>query len=98
METIRINPEDLKEITDRLKCLIADNTLKSYHADAMVEHVTGINQGDAMRVIREINEGLYGIVEQFYLLMEKTHDFLTNANKVFIETDDSLASMVKKTN
>jgi len=92
--SIHVDKEALDAQTAKLTTLVNDETLKNYCAESIVPVLTQ-SAGEHVGLITTVNDELNEVVAQFYLLMGRTLDFLTNAGTAFIEADEGLAERIR---
>ena len=92
--TIHVDKDELDAQTANLAAILQDDSLKNYCEQSIVP-ILQQSSGDHIRLITNLNTELNETVEQFYLLMSRTYDFLTNAGTAFIQADEGLAERIR---
>jgi len=90
---IQINDAALQAQITRLTSLKNDESfsLANYFSEK-VDYILSVSSGDNADALREANAALSAAIDTFYLLLEKTYGFLTDASQAFAEKDLSLAA------
>ena len=91
---IRINPGVLAEQIARLESILNGNHNEKYYQEHLANALSA-SSGAGVDAIKELNLGVRAIITALMELVTKTHGFLTNAQTIFIEADESLARQLE---
>jgi hypothetical protein len=92
---IRVDKAALDDQLTKLAALINDKELQDYCGKYIVPELN-TSSGNYHLILSDINTELNNIVSEFYFLMSRTLDFLSNTGTSFIETDEDLAEEIRR--
>jgi len=91
-DTLKIDPEKLKENISALEKMSGDNEISNLIKS--ISSITATSTGDNANAVAQINNTFTEIDDQIKLLIDYTLAVLKNTNYTFVEADSNIAKQI----